>query len=99
MSDKENGHFHVFKPKITVHYLVLLEITRFATKRIGCYSSQPFVRKLYSLLDLPLRLGVFKHRAPLAREGPSSCQKKNILRWIFAYVVQFDAVYISDLIF
>ena len=66
MSDKENGHFHVFKPKITVHYLVLLEITRFATNRIGCYLSQPFVRKLYSLC-----LGVFKHRAPLAREGPS----------------------------
>jgi hypothetical protein len=76
MSDKENGHFHVFKPKITVHYLVLLEITRFATNRIGCYLSQPFVRKLYPLPDLPLCLGVFKHRAPLAREGPSSCQKK-----------------------
>ena len=38
--------------------------------------------------DLPLCLGVLKHRAPLAR-GAHLPAKKCFLRWIFAYVVQF----------
>ena len=37
--------------------------------------------------DLPLCLGVLKHRAPLDR-GPIFLPKKLFLRWIFAYVVQ-----------
>jgi hypothetical protein len=38
--------------------------------------------------DLPLCFGVLKHRASLARGGLIFLPK-NILRWIFAYVVQF----------
>ena len=30
---------------------------------------------IYTVPDLPLCLGVIKHRAPLARGEPSSCQK------------------------
>jgi hypothetical protein len=39
--------------------------------------------------DLPLCLGVLKHKAPLARRGGHLPAEK-ILRWIFAYVVQFQ---------
>jgi hypothetical protein len=38
--------------------------------------------------DLPLCLGVLKHRAPLAWGGHLPA-KTYFLRWIFAYVVQF----------
>ena len=37
--------------------------------------------------DIPLCLGVLKHRAPLARGG--HLPANFFLRWIFAYVVQF----------
>ena len=40
--------------------------------------------------DLPLCLGVLKHRAPLAWGGGGHLPAKTyFLRWIFAYVVQF----------
>jgi len=38
--------------------------------------------------DLPLCLGVLKHRASLAR-GAHLPAKKTFLWWIFAYMVQF----------
>ena len=41
----------------------------------------------HSVPDLPLCLGVFKHRAPLGRGYLST--KNYCLRWIFAYMVQF----------
>jgi hypothetical protein len=44
---------------------------------------------MYSVPDLPLFLGVLKHRAPLARGGGQSFCQTNFLRGIFAYVVQF----------
>jgi hypothetical protein len=40
------------------------------------------------LPDLPLCLGVLKHRAPLAKRAYLPA-KKHFLQWIFAYVVQF----------
>ena len=50
--------------------------------------------------DLPLCFGMLKHRAALARvgEGGGDIFLPKKIRWIFAYVVQFDAVYMSDLI-
>ena len=49
---------------------------------------------MVSVPDLPLCLSTGP-RWPGMVHPPA---KKNILRWIFAYVVQFDAVYMSDLI-
>jgi len=37
-------------------------------------------------------------QGPVGQGGPVYLPKKKILRWIFAYVVQFDAVYMSGLI-
>ena len=48
------------------------------------------LRTTLSVPDLPLCLGVPKHRAPLAKGGgvPSTYQIC-LLRWIFTYVGQF----------
>jgi hypothetical protein len=48
---------------------------------------------VYSVPDLPLCLGVLKHRAPLARGVGGGTLgiflPKKCLQWVFAYVVQF----------
>jgi hypothetical protein len=83
--DKNNSTIVVFDDLVDI----------FLSRPVPCYRKRRvehdyFVLSYWaSVPDIPLCLGVLKHRAPLDRgEGPIFLSKKYILWWIYAYVVQ-----------
>jgi len=68
-------------------YVVFLNC-QLSTKEETLSPSKP-ISTPNSMPDLPLCVGVLKHRAPLAKGGGGSSCQCSVLRWILPYVVLF----------